>query len=227
MKYTWVSISIVIILFGFSPITTVSATTFRYEFAGMVTSSVLHEYGENLPDIQAGDTFTGFLEYQYDSLLEDQIPWNPNHAAYTTFGSYMISFEDFILQSNISSYMPTEILDYSSTDTILLHDLDPDAGQYWSDDAYFSFEDPAGDAFADDKLPDGIDLTAFSDIALWFDIYGASGLEYCMADGLVKARIDSIRQVPMPVPEPAAYLLLLIGFCGFGIIKKKLSGKLS
>ena len=80
MRYTWVSISIVIIFFGFSPVATVSATTFRYEFAGMVTSSVLHEYGENLPGIQAGDTFTGFLEYQYDSLLEDQIPWNPNHA---------------------------------------------------------------------------------------------------------------------------------------------------
>lgn len=188
---------------------------FKYDFSGTVISST-PIYDTDLPDIQAGDTFIGHLALEYDPTLEDQVPSEDNFAAYETSGSYSIIFDNFTIESNMHGYIPTVILNNrpNGEDLLRINDFTPDTSDLWSDDLYFTFTDTTGTVFDNDALPYGIDLNAFDEMTIWFQVYGPSSSRIGYEE-LVTSRIDTIAQVA--VPEPGTALLLLSGL-GIGTL---------
>lgn len=191
---------------------------FKYDFSGSVTSTT-PIYETDLPDIQAGDTFTGNLTLEYDPSLKDQVPLDNYRAIYNSYGSYSIIFENFKIQSNIRGYLPIQI----TLSTLTIYDFVPVTSDLWSDDLYFRFASSNGPVFDNYTLPYGIDFNAFEEMTIWFQVYGPER-NHMAYEELVTSRIDSIVQVP--VPEPGTALLLLSGL-GIGIIARRKNNKTS
>ena len=203
--------SLIITLFFINPSTS-KAITYSYNFSGTVTNASLNEIQDPLPQINVGDNFTGIFSFEFDPSLQDMQPYDSNIGIYDTQGYYKILFSDFVLSSNIQGYVPVNIFN-NNEDKIIFYDFQPDAGVYTSDDFKLEFVDENGIAFGNDYLPSGLNLTAFSDISIWFDIYGPSGFENPLSYGEVFGRIDSIYSSPTPIPEPSTGFMALIGLC--------------
>lgn len=193
------------------------ALSYRYDFTGTITTvDVMQPLPEHLPEISAGDLFTGSLVYRFDPSLED-MDSDPSRGYYPTSHSYVLNFNGFTVESN-AIYVPTAIVNGAGGDSFGIYDFSPvmsPVGDYYSTDLDLSFGDSTGTAFSDDSLPAMIDATLFDGGSLFFAIEDSHGIGI----NWVYGSIGSITQYP--VPEPSTLLLSSLGLVGMGACFRK------
>ena len=193
------------------------ATKFVYNFSGVVTESYVPT---ELDWLASGTTFTGTFEYEYASSVVGYNGWyNPDGS---TDASISTSFS-MVFGENLYAYVERTSVDYFQ----IANDSSLDCLRTWTEggayatyngyayngyDAEIDFADNSGSAFSSNLIEDlpSLDNPLLDFNRIWF----SGGGSY---PWIIKGQISNVCQVP----EPAAIMLLSLGFMMVGFLRKK------
>jgi hypothetical protein len=185
-----------------------------YSFTGTISTSTYDERGGFQlfgKGIESGDTFTGSLNWTYDTSADTWDSYSP--PVYEFEYSLLIKFTD----STIQKYRPVgnvEVINETDSDRLYFFEDNPTS-------LMLEFISSNGTALpGSGGLPASINSPGLDGGYLGFNVFTADGYSYN-----VNGNIDTLSTVSSPAPVPIPSTILLLGTGLVGVIGSKLRRK--